>query len=74
MRWAPHVLGAVEGDFILYRTSPNRFVASFGYSVEECPECGEEPLEVEAQGIADRPEAAICLAALIAKLTEVDET
>lgn len=74
MQWSSNVLGAVEGEFILYRTSPNRFVASFGYSTEGCPECGEEPFEVEAQGIADKPEEAICLAALIAKLTEVDET
>ncbi|MEC0328755.1 hypothetical protein P4H42_03840 [Paenibacillus macerans] len=64
------VLGAVPGEFILFRVSLDKFVASFGYSTDSCPECGEEPFEVEAQGIAESPAEAICLAAIIAKLTK----
>ncbi|RAU96786.1 hypothetical protein [Paenibacillus sp. YN15] len=64
--WA--AASGIPGEFILFRLLPDKFVASFGYSVEECPECGEDPFEVTAQGVASSPAEAICLAALIAKL------
>lgn len=65
---AYEVLRAIPGEFFLYRKAPNSYVASFGYSTEECSECGIEPFEVTAQGIGKTAPEAIGLAAIIAKL------
>ena len=67
------LLDTVSGELYIYRENPTfNFVVSFGYSTEECSECGEDEFEVEAQGKGTLPEA-ICLAALIAKLTDAAE-
>lgn len=62
------VLDEIPGEFYLYRADDGRFVASFGYTDEECPECGEDAFEVVAQGKADIAPEAIGLAAIIAKI------
>ncbi|MCY9532914.1 hypothetical protein M5X06_12615 [Paenibacillus alvei] len=64
------VLAKIPGEVYIYRKTTGDFVVSFGYSDEGCPECGEEPFEVLAQGKAPTLSEAICLAALIAKLSE----
>lgn len=67
-----NVLRAISGEFFLYRKTPDNYVASFGYSAEECPECGIDPFEVTAQGIGKTAPEAIGLAAIIAKLATED--
>lgn len=67
---AMHVLAKIPGEVYIYRKPSGGFVVSFGYSTEGCPECGEEAFEVLAQGIAPTLSEAICLTALIAKLTK----
>ncbi|MFW5434285.1 hypothetical protein [Paenibacillus apiarius] len=64
---AEGVLAQIPGEVYIYRKPSLGFVVSFGYSTEECPECGELAFEVQAQGIAPTLPGAICLAALIAK-------
>lgn len=64
------VLAKIPGEVYIYRKTTGGFVVSFGYSTDDCPECGEDSFEVQAQGIAMTLSEAICLAALIAKLSE----
>ncbi|ETT40916.1 hypothetical protein C162_26700 [Paenibacillus sp. FSL R7-269] len=69
---AANVLNAILGEFYLYRAASNKYVASFGYtSGEPCFDCGEEPFEIVAQGIAETASEAIGLAAVIYKLRGV---
>lgn len=65
---AETVLAEIPGEVYVYRKSTGEFVVSFGYVTEECPDCGDEPFEVVAQGIASTLAEAIGLAATIAKL------
>lgn len=72
MHDAWRVVRAIPGEFFLYRKTPDQYVASFGYSAEECPECGIDPFEVTAQGKGKTAPEAIGLAAIIAKLATED--
>lgn len=69
---AAYVLNAIPCEFYLYRDVSNKYVASFGYAAgEPCFDCGEEPFEIVAQGIAETGPEAIGLAAVIYKLRGV---
>ena len=69
---ALNVFSAIPGEFYLYRVSADKYVASFGStSGAPCFDCGEEPFEIVAQGIAETGPEAIGLAAIIYKLRGV---